>query len=201
MSERTENIWWRLKDAWSHIAKILPYQFIPFAGFVYSIIIFIEDIGIAIKLSDLKAENRSEFKNLFKYYLIHILAPVVNQLFFAKAINDIMKFLGTQGVKQEDISYVEKKGKTFGYLGIIGQSLLFCMIFIEYFILFYFSFSLRSSGYINPNFFLIFLLIYFASLFTILLAFWIASVILQVKILKRLISCIELTGLDKATVG
>ena len=163
-----------------------------------------EDIGIAIKLNELKSKNPDvvEFKDIFRNYLISILVPIISQLYWVKAINSILQFLGAHGVEETEISYIEKKGKIFGYLGIIGQIILFGMI-IFLFPLFFIIirpfairplFSPAMFSIQNPT---IILIIYMIALLAIGLTIAIILIVLQLKILKRLVSCINLSGLDK----
>ncbi len=203
MNDNNKNIWWRLNDAWNRLIKILPYIFIPFAGTVFSTIRMVEDIGIAIKLNELKYKNPDalELKDVFRNYLISILIPIITQLYWVKAINSIMKFLGAHGVEEKDILYIEKKGKIFSYIGIIGQIILFGMIILLFPLLFIIKpFSIRPL--FSPNIFSIqnpmtILIIYIIVLVAISLPIAVTILILQLKILKRLVYCINISGLDK----
>ncbi|MFX1449803.1 MAG: hypothetical protein ACFFCM_03100 [Promethearchaeota archaeon] len=203
MSVVNENIWWRLKDAWNRIIKVLPYMFIPYVGAVFSAIRMAEDIGILIKLNELKSKTPEavEFKDVFKNYLISILVPIISQLYWVKAINIIMQFLGAHGVEEKDILYIEEKGKIYGYLGIIGQIILFIMIIfsVPLFFIIIRPFAIRplfSPGLFSIQNSMIFL-IYIIALVVILFTIAIILVVLQLKILKRLVSSITISELDK----
>ncbi|MFX0134617.1 MAG: hypothetical protein ACFFDN_13335 [Candidatus Hodarchaeota archaeon] len=204
MNDVNENIWWRLKDAWSRIIKILPYIFIPYVGTVFLAISMAEDIGIAIKLKELKSitPDAEEFKDVFRNYLISILAPIISQLYWVKAINSIMKFLGAHGVEEKDILYIEKKGKIVGYLGIIGQIIIFSMVIILFPLFFIVRRPLSYRSIFSPAMFSIqnpmtFLIIYIIVLVAITFTIAIIITVLQLKILKRLVFCINLSELDK----
>lgn len=190
MYSKKDTIWRRLTDSWDEIISNLPLQFIPFIGVVFGLVIFINQIGNAIKINELKREmpEHPELKQIFIKYLIGILAPFVGPIFWSKGINILMELVSSKATNQSDIEYVKKKGKIFGILGLIAW-----IIYYPAYSFYYYGIRLPAEkGVTFTHESVIFLIILFSFVALIILVLCIFIIVFQVRILKRLVYSIKM---------
>ena len=162
-------------------------------GFIPAFIIFANQIGITVKLSKVKKTlpEESKYKKIFAYYLVSLLVPVVGPLFWSKSINNIMEYLGILNSIQEDIEYVESRGKIYGILGTI----LWVAYYASYIYYEVMRFLSSKDKVIITRAFLDFLIMFFSILGGIMLILGIIMVATQIGIINRLTSSIHNSGL------
>ncbi|MHA1380589.1 MAG: hypothetical protein ACTSRG_19655 [Candidatus Helarchaeota archaeon] len=162
-------------------------------GFVPYFVILANQIGNAVKIYKVKdtLPSVSDYKKIFAYYLVGLLAPIVGPLFWSKAINNIMKYLGTQIPIQQDIEYVKDRGKIYGILGMI----LWVSYFVSYIYLNIIRFLSLMGKIVITRGFSDFLILFFSILAGIMLVLGIIMVAIQIGIINRLIESIHKSGL------